>query len=315
LNAKDNFLYPPEENIMANLDQYTMQDPRKQYPPIRGFDDKMQPEPGLDKILKPQADHGENTYRGSGRLNGRKALITGGDSGIGRAVALAFAREGADVAINYLPSEEVDAQEIVCLIEEAGRKAVAIPGDISDEKFCTTLVEKTVAALGSIDILVNNAAKQQFVEELEDISSTEFTKIYATNIFAIFWITKAAVPYMPVGASIINTTSIQSYQPSPGLLAYSSTKGAITAFTKSLAKMLIKKGIRVNAVAPGPIWTPLQQSGGQPPHKLEHFGEGTPMGRPGQPAEVAPAFVFLASQESSYITAEVIGVTGGMHTP
>lgn len=300
---------------MANVHQYTMQDPRTQYPKIHGFADDMQPEPGLDKILKPQADHGEETYEGSGRLAGRKALITGGDSGIGRAVAIAFAREGADVAINYLPSEEADAQETIRWIEEAGRKGVAIPGDITDEQFCKTLVQKTVEAFGSIDILVNNAGKQQFVEDLEDINSSQFVKIFETNIFAPFWITQAAVPHMPPGASIINNTSIQSYQPSAGLLAYSSTKGAITAFTKSLAKTLIEKGIRVNAVAPGPVWTPLQQSGGQPPQKLEHFGESTPMGRPGQPAELAPAFVFLASQESSYMTAEVIGVTGGQHTP
>lgn len=300
---------------MSRLDQYTMQDPRSQYPKIEGIADDMQPEPGLDKILKPQADHGEHTYRGSGRLTGRKALITGGDSGIGRAVAIAFSREGADVVINYLPSEEADARETLRLLSDEGHKAYAIPGDITDEKFCTTLVEKTVEVLGSIDILVNNAAKQQFVEEVEDITTDEFTKIYTTNVFAIFWITKAAVPHMPPGATIINNTSIQSYQPSPGLLAYASTKGAITAFTKSLAKTLIQKGIRVNAVAPGPVWTPLQQSGGQPPKKLQHFGEKTPMGRSGQPAEIAPAFVFLASQESSYITAEVIGVTGGQHTP
>lgn len=300
---------------MANIDQYTMQDPRKQYENINGFDDKTQPEPGLDEILKPQADHGEKTYRGAGRLNGRKALITGGDSGIGRAAAIAFAREGADVAINYLPSEEVDAQETIRLIQEAGKKGLAIPGDITSENFCKELVKKTVEEFGSIDILVNNAAKQQFVEELDDITSEEFTKTFTTNVFATFWICKAAVPHMPPGASIINTTSIVSYQPSPGLLAYSSTKGAITAFTKSLAKSLIEKGIRVNAVAPGPIWTPLQQSGGQSPDKLKHFGESTPMKRPGQPAELAPAYVFLASQESSYMTAEVVGVTGGMHTP
>lgn len=300
---------------MANIDQYTMQDPRKQYENINGFDDKTQPEPGLDDILKPQADHGEKTYRGAGRLNGRKALITGGDSGIGRAAAIAFAREGADVAINYLPSEEVDAQETIRLIQEAGKKGLAIPGDITSENFCKELVKKAVEEFGSIDILVNNAAKQQFVEEVEDITSEEFTKTFTTNVFATFWICKAAVPHMPPGASIINTTSIVSYQPSPGLLAYSSTKGAITAFTKSLAKSLIEKGIRVNAVAPGPIWTPLQQSGGQSPDKLKHFGESTPMKRPGQPAELAPAYVFLASQESSYMTAEVVGVTGGMHTP
>lgn len=300
---------------MNTFDQYAMQDPRTQYPAAQAKPDESQPDPGLDAILKPQADHGEESYCGAKRLAGRKALITGGDSGIGRAVALAFAREGADVVINYLPSEEIDGQKTLSLITDAGQKAVAIPGDITDEKFCRSLVHQTVEALGSIDILINNAGKQQFVEELENLSTEQFTKTFATNVFAMFWITKAAVPHMPAGASIINTTSIQSYQPSPGLLDYASTKGAITAFTKSLAKMLIAKGIRVNAVAPGPVWTPLQQSGGQPGEKLEQFGDKVPMGRAGQPAEVAPAFVFLASQESSYITAEVIGVTGGAHLP
>jgi NAD(P)-dependent dehydrogenase (short-subunit alcohol dehydrogenase family) len=300
---------------MTNLDQHSMRDPRTQYPKTHGGKDGSQPEPGLDEILSPHADHGEESYCGANRLIGRKALITGGDSGIGRAVAIAFAREGADVVINYLPSEEVDGQKTLDLIRQANRKAIAIPGDITDENFCKSLVDKAVAELGSIDILVNNAGKQQFVENLEDITTEQFTQTYATNVFAMFWITKAAVPHMPSGASIINTTSIQSYQPSPGLLDYASTKGAITAFTKSLAKMLIKKGIRVNAVAPGPIWTPLQQSGGQPDEKLQHFGDKVPLGRAGQPAEVAPAFVFLASQESSYITAEVIGVTGGAHLP
>lgn len=300
---------------MSQNDQYTMQDPRFQYSPPHAKLDPSQPEPALDAKLQPQADHGEKTYRGSQRLMGRKALITGADSGIGRAVALAFAREGADVVINYLESEEVDAAETLKLVESAGRKGICIPGDISNEKFCNQLVEQAVSELGSIDILVNNAAKQQFVDKLEDIASEEFQKMYAVNVFAMFWITKAAVPHMPPGASIINTTSIQSYQPSPTLLSYSSTKGAITSFTKSLAKMVIKKGIRVNAVAPGPIWTPIQVAEGQSEEKLEHFGEQSIFGRPGQPAEVAPAFVFLASQESSYITAEVIGVTGGYHLP
>lgn len=292
-----------------------MQDPTKQYeqPNIDG--DIKQPEPGLDAKLEPRADHGEATYRGAGRLKGRKALITGGDSGIGRAVAIAYAREGADVAISYLPVEEIDAQKTVAFIEEAGRKAVAIPGDISDENFCRELVKQAAEALGSIDILVNNAGKQVYVEAIEDLTSEQFRKTFETNVFAMFWITKAALPHIPAGGSIINTTSIQSYQPSPGLLDYASTKGAITAFTKSLAKQLIEKGIRVNAVAPGPIWTPLQPSHGQPSEKLEKFGTNTPLGRAGQPAEVAPAFVFLASQESSYITAEVIGVTGGHHLP
>jgi NAD(P)-dependent dehydrogenase (short-subunit alcohol dehydrogenase family) len=302
---------------MKNSDQHAMQDPRTQYPKSQGQGeaDEQQPDPGLDAVLAPQADHGERSYRGAGRLDGRKALITGGDSGIGRAVAIAFAREGADVVINFLPSEEIDGQKTLNMIRQAGQKAIAIPGDITDENFCKILVKQAVEALGSIDILVNNAGKQQFVEELEDLTTKQFVETYATNVFGMFWITKAAVPHMPPGASIINTTSIQSYQPSPGLLDYASTKGAITAFTKSLAKMLIKKGIRVNAVAPGPVWTPLQQSGGQPEEKLRRFGDKVPLGRAGQPAEVAPAFVFLASQESSYITAEVIGVTGGAHLP
>lgn len=302
---------------MKNSDQHAMQDPRTQYPKSQGQGeaDEQQPDPGLDTVLAPQADHGERSYRGAGRLDGRKALITGGDSGIGRAVAIAFAREGADVVINFLPSEEIDGQKTLNMIRQTGQKAIAIPGDITDENFCKILVKQTVEALGSIDILVNNAGKQQFVEELEDLTTKQFVETYATNVFGMFWITKAAVPHMPPGASIINTTSIQSYQPSPGLLDYASTKGAITAFTKSLAKMLIKKGIRVNAVAPGPVWTPLQQSGGQPEEKLRRFGDKVPLGRAGQPAEVAPAFVFLASQESSYITAEVIGVTGGAHLP
>lgn len=297
---------------MAN--QYTIQDPTTQYPKVEN-DGRLQEEPGLDDTLVPQADHGEKTYEGKGRLEGRKALITGGDSGIGAAVAIAFAREGADVIINYLPEEEVDAKKIIAEIEDAGRVAVAIPGDIKNEAFCKELVQKTIDQFDAIDILVNNAGKQEFVEDLQDITTEQFTDTFTTNVFAMFWITKALVPYMPAGASIINTTSIQSYQPSPGLLDYASTKGAITSFTKALAKMLAPQGIRVNAVAPGPIWTPLQPSHGQPPEKLKEFGSQVPLGRPGQPAELAPAYVFLASQESSYITAEVLGVTGGNHLP
>lgn len=288
-----------------------MQDPRDQYAQPDINKDQTQTEPGLDSLLEPLADHGESTYEGKYRLKGRKALITGGDSGIGRAVAIAYAREGADVAISYLPSEESDAQEVVAEIEQTGRTALAIPGDISDEAFCGELVKQVVDKFGSIDILVNNAGKQVFVEEFDDLTSEQFQQTFATNIFGMFWLTKAAVPNMPVGATIINTTSIQSYQPSPGLLDYASTKGAITTFTKGLSGMLISKGIRVNAVAPGPIWTPLQPSFGQPSEKLASFGEDTPMGRAGQPAELAPTYVFLASQESSYITGEIIGVTGG----
>lgn len=291
-----------------------MQDPTKQYPKIVN-DGRLQSEPGLDSALDPKADLGESTYQGNGRLLGRKALITGGDSGIGGAAAIAYAREGADVAIVYLPSEENDAKRIVAEIESTGQKALALPGDIKDESFCKEIVDKTVAMFGSIDILVNNAGKQEFEADLQKLSTEQFIDTFTTNVFAMFWITKAAVPHMPAGASIINTTSIQSYQPSPGLLDYASTKGAITSFTKSLAKMVAEKGIRVNAVAPGPIWTPLQPSHGQPPEKLKEFGQQVPLGRPGQPAELAPSYVFLASQESSYITAEVIGVTGGNHLP
>lgn len=300
---------------MSRKNQYTMQDPRDQHKQPDIDKDQVQEEPGLDKDLEPLADHGELTYEGRERLKGRKALITGGDSGIGAAVAIAFAREGADVAISYLPEEEVDARKIIKEIEAAGVKALPVPGDIKSEGFCRDMVEEVADAFGSIDILVNNAGKQVYVEKFEDLTSDQFQTTFAINVFAMFWITQAAVPYMPAGSSIINTTSIQSYQPSPGLLDYASTKGAITAFTKSLAKMLVEKGIRVNAVAPGPIWTPLQPSHGQPPEKLEKFGEKTPIGRAGQPAELAPTYVFLASQESSYITAEVIGVTGGQHLP
>lgn len=300
---------------MNDKDQYTMQNPTTQYPKSDVIPKQSQPEPGLDENLLPHADHGEKTYKGSGRLQGRKALITGGDSGIGRAVAIAFAREGADVAINYLPDEMADAEDVLAAIKLAGQKGVGIPCDITDEKNCKTMVETAAKELGGIDILVNNAGKQVYVENIEDLSSEQFQETFTTNVFAMFWISKAAIPHMPDGASIINTTSIQSYQPSPGLLDYASTKGAITAFTKSLAKMLAEKGIRVNAVAPGPIWTPLQPSHGQPQEKLVEFGSDVPLGRPGQPAELAPAYVFLASQESSYITAEVIGVTGGNHLP
>ncbi|MDX1677219.1 SDR family oxidoreductase [Arsukibacterium sp.] len=300
---------------MKNNNQFSMQDPRKQYSTGNTAHDPSQPDPGLDAKLSPAADHGEDSYQGSGRLQGRKALITGGDSGIGRAVAIAFAREGADVVINYLPSEQQDGETTLKHMKKAGVNAYAVPGDIADEAFCQELVAQTISKLGSIDILVNNAGKQQFVAELADLSTEQFQRTFTTNVFAMFWLCKAAEKHMPAGASIINTSSIQSYQPSAGLLDYAATKGAITNFTKGLAKMLIAKGIRVNAVAPGPIWTPLQQSGGQPPEKLDNFGKHVPMGRPGQPAELAPAYVFLASQESSYMTAEVIGVTGGEHLP
>jgi len=293
-----------------NKDQYTMTDPRSQYP-VMDIPPQLQPEPGLDDKLIPKADHGETTYRGSERLKGRKALITGGDSGIGRAVAIAFAREGADVVINYLPAEEVDAQETIRTCLEAGVKVEGYPGDISSEDFCKSLIVQAVKVLGSIDILVNNAGKQVYVPSIENLSTEQLEKTFQTNIFAMFWLVKYALPHMKPGATIINTTSIQSYQPSPGLLDYASTKGAITTFTKGLSAQLVEKGIRVNAVAPGPIWTPLQPSYGQPEEKITKFGQSAPLGRAGQPAELAPAYVYLASQESSYVTGEVLGVTGG----
>ncbi len=265
--------------------------------------------------MVPKPDHGEDSYRGFGRLEGRRALITGADSGIGRAVAIAFAREGADIVLNYLPSEEADAKEVVGLVEAAGRRAVAMPGDLSNEAFCSELIEGSRAALGGIDILVNNAGKQTAQKDIADITTEQFDKTFRTNVYSMFWLCKAALPHMPPGATIINTTSIQSYQPSQTLLDYASTKAAITAFTHALAKQVASKGIRVNAVAPGPVWTPLQPSGGQPREKIPDFGSEVPMGRPGQPAELAPIYVLLASQESSYVTGEVYGVTGGNHLP
>lgn len=236
--------------------QHTMQDPTSQYttPP---FSKQKQPEPGLAQKMDPKPDHGEETYKGSNRLAGRKALITGGDSGIGRATAIAFAREGADVAINYLESEEADAKEVIKLIEQTGNKAVALPGDISDEEFCKTLVEDAVKELGGLDILANIAGKQISLDKIDQLTTDQFDQTFKTNVYAMFWLCKYALPHLPAGASIINTGSIQSYQPSPNLLDYASTKSAIIGFTKSLAKQLADKGIRVNAVAPGPIWTPL----------------------------------------------------------
>lgn len=296
---------------MNSNDQHTMQDPRYQYDQPAIPKDQTQPEPGKDADLTPQAEHGEDTYVGSGKLNGRKALITGGDSGIGRAVAIAYAKEGADVAIVYLPEEREDALQVIETIKKSGRQALGLEGDIKDEQFCLDVIKQVVDALGSIDILVNNAGKQVFVEDIKDLTTKQFEDTFKTNIFAMFWLSKAAIDHMPAGSTIINTTSIQSYQPSPGLLDYASTKGAITSFTKGLSQMLIEKGIRVNGVAPGPIWTPLQPSHGQPSEKLAEFGKDTPIGRAGQPAELAPVYVFLASQESSYITGEIIGVTGG----
>jgi NAD(P)-dependent dehydrogenase (short-subunit alcohol dehydrogenase family) len=301
-------------NTATTKNQFAMQDPLKQYPQPE-FDKQPQSEPGLAQEMSPKPDHGEESYKGFGRLAGRKALITGADSGIGRATAIAFAREGADIVLNYLESEEKDAKEVVELIEAAGQKAVTIPGDISEESFCKTLVEQGHKALGGLDILVNVAGKQQAVENIEDLTNEQFDQTFKTNVYALFWICKAAVPLLPPGATIINTSSIQAYQPSPNLLDYASTKSTIVAFTKSLAKQVAAKGIRANVVAPGPVWTPLQISGGQPMEKIPNLGAKLPLERPGQPAELAPIYVLLASQESSYVTGEVYGVTGGNPLP
>lgn len=278
------------------------------------FPRQPQPAPGLAGKMTPQPDHGEKTYRGSGRLLGRKALITGGDSGIGRAVAIAYAREGADVAIGYLPEEESDAAEVIKLIEAEGRKAVALPGDIRSEEFCKKLVSDAVTQLGGLDILVNNAGRQQFNESIRTLSTEDFDATFKTNVYALFWITKAAVDHLPRGASIINTSSVQAYKPSDILLDYAQTKASIVAFTKALAKQLGEEGIRVNAVAPGPYWTPLQSSGGQPQDKVTEFGATTPLGRPGQPAEIAPLYVTLASVESSFTSGQVWCSDGGTGT-
>lgn len=290
--------------------KYPIQDPREQYTQGK-IPKQTQQEPGLDSELLPRADHGEDSYEGSDRLRGRKALVTGGDSGIGRAVAIAYAREGADVAISYLPSEQSDADDVTQLLEAAGVKVVAIAGDLSNETFARQLVSEAHSQLGGLDIVVNNAGKQIFNDDITTLPTEQLVKTFSVNIFAMFWIVQEALRYLPAGASIINTSSIQATQPSPGLLDYAATKGAITNFTKGLAQQLTPKGIRVNAVAPGPVWTPLQPSHGQSQEKLMTFGNDTPLGRPGQPAELAGAYVFLASQESSYISGEVIGVTGG----
>ena len=294
---------------MADL--HTLQDPTKQYP-LPKFKHQPQRVPGSDRKMQPKADHGEQSYRGSGRLPNRKALVTGGDSGIGRAAAIAFAREGADVVINYLPSEESDAKEVVELIEAAGRKAYAIPGDLSNESFCKKLIQQAHKKLGGLDVLAVVAGKQHAVEKITDITTKQLEETYKVNVFALFWLCKAALPLMPKGASIITTASIQATHPSPSLLDYAPTKAAILAFTRALARQVAEDGIRVNCVAPGPVWTPLQTSGGQPDKKIPAFGTETPMKRPGQPVEMAPLYVLLASQESSYVTGEVYGATGGL---
>ncbi|MET0746062.1 MAG: SDR family oxidoreductase [Microvirga sp.] len=279
------------------------------------FPSQTQPWPGLAGRMDPRPDHGEASYKGSGRLRGRKALITGGDSGMGRAAAIAFAREGADVAISYYPDEEPDAREVVDLIRKEGRLAVALPGDIRDEALCQRIVADAVRQLGGLDILVNNASRQQQRPSLLDITSDDFDATIKTNIYAMFWLTKAALPHLGPGSAIIQTTSEQAYDPSENLVDYAMTKAAMMNFTKSLAKQLGPKGIRVNGVAPGPIWTPLQVSGGATQEKLQQFGGNTPLGRPGQPAELASIYVQLAAEDASYATGQVYGAAGGGGQP
>ncbi|QKD05336.1 SDR family oxidoreductase [Mesorhizobium loti] len=287
-----------------------MSDPATKYT-SEAFKEQRQQWPALQREMDPVPDCGETSYRGSNRLAGRKALVTGGDSGIGRAAVIAFAREGADVAINYFPSEEPDAQDVAELIRAEGRKAILIPGDLTDQQFCRDLVERAHRELGGIDILVNNAAYQQSKASIADISFEQFDRTLKTNLYAMFWITKSALPLMKAGAAIINTASVNSFNPGEELLDYATTKGGIAVFTKGLAKQLAKHGIRVNAVAPGPVWTPLQVAGGQLPGKLKEFGQDTPLGRAGQPAELAPLFVLLASGEITYTDGSVFGANGG----
>lgn len=304
----------PENSVGMNQGAPPLQDPREGFP-HPPFKEQSQPWPGLAGKMTPRPDHGETSYRGSGKLLGRRALITGGDSGIGRAAAIAFAREGADVAISYLPAEEPDAKEVIDLIQRAGRKALALPGDIREEAHCQDMVARVIAAFGGIDLLVNNAGRQHSYESILDIPTDYFDWTLKTNLYALFWITKAAVAHMPPGSSIVNTASVNAYDPSENLLDYSLTKGGIVAFTKGLAKQMIKRGIRVNGVAPGPFWTPLQVSGGQTEKNLREFGQTTPMGRPGQPAEIAHVYVQLAAAESTYVTGQIYGESGGRGQP
>jgi NAD(P)-dependent dehydrogenase (short-subunit alcohol dehydrogenase family) len=277
------------------------------------FPQERLPYPGRESEMTPRPDFGEASYQGHGRLMGKVALITGADSGIGRAVALAFAREGADVLVSYL-NEHSDAEETARVVRDVGRQAVLVPGDISEEAHCRSLVERTMAELGKLDVLVNNAAYQMTREGIEQIPDGEWEHTFNTNIFAMYYLCKAAWPHLPPGGAIINTASIQAYQPSPQLLPYASTKGAIVTFSKALAQEGAERGIRVNVVAPGPVWTPLiPATMGE--EKAQQFGQDSPLGRPAQPVELAPLFVFLASNESGYITGEVVGVTGGKPLP
>lgn len=296
------------------MSQYTFCDPRSQYP-RPPFHKQPQSTPGLAIEMDPQPDHGETSYKGSGKLEGRKVLITGGDSGIGKAVAIAFMREGAHVAINFKEEESPDVKELQEVFEKDDRPLFCFPGDITDPAFCNELITSASKSLGGLDSLILNAGKQTYVESFDDLSFEQFSLTYKTNIFAPFWLLKAASSYLHPDSSVIITSSIQAYSPSPGLVDYASTKAAEKAFVQALGAQWIKsRGIRVNAVAPGPVWTPLQPSGGQPQDVIEQFGYEVPLGRPAQPAELAPVYVFLASQESSYVSGETYGVTGGNPT-
>jgi NAD(P)-dependent dehydrogenase (short-subunit alcohol dehydrogenase family) len=285
-------------------------DPQTRYP-SGPFPEQRQKWPALQRDMRPVPDSGETSYRGSGRLTGRKALVTGGDSGIGRAAAIAFSREGADVAINYYPTEEPDAQDVARLLRSEGHKVVLIPGDLTDEKFCRDLIARANRELGGLDILVNNAAYQQSKKSIAEVSAEQFDRTMKTNLYAMFHLSKAAIPLMKPGASIINTASVNSVMPEEELLDYATTKGGILIFTKALAKQVAKQGIRVNAVAPGPIWTPLQVAGGQLPGKMGEFGQDTPLGRAGQPAELAALYVTLADPTVSFTTGSTFGANGG----
>jgi NAD(P)-dependent dehydrogenase (short-subunit alcohol dehydrogenase family) len=290
------------------------QEPTLQHPKHEGhapaFPQEPIEPPGLEQEMTPRADHGEDSYRGLGRLDGRVALVTGGDSGIGRAVAIAYAREGADVAISYLAEEEEDAQETRRWIEQAGKKALLLPGDIRDEQHCRRIVERTIAELGGLDVLVNNAAFQRSYDRIEEVTAEDVERTFATNVYAMVWLCRAALPTMPPGSAIINTSSIQAYDPSPTLMPYAMTKAAIVSFTKSFAKLAMQQGVRVNAVAPGPVWTPLIPST-LPEEHVKQFGSNTSFERPAQPVELAPLFVFLASNEARYVSGEVYAATGG----
>jgi len=291
-----------------------LRDPKTKYP-APPFPGQSQAWPGLASKMDPVPDHGEKSYRGTGRLLGRKALITGGDSGMGRAAAIAYAREGADVAINYFPTEQPDASEVISLVEAEGRVALALPGDLRDEAFCQKMVEDAVKGLGGLDIVVSNAGRQKSNESILDITTEQFDWTIKTNIYAPFWIIKAALPHLKPGSVIIGTTSEQATDPSPDLYDYAQTKAATTNYVRSLAKQLASKGIRVNGVAPGPVWTALQVSGGASQEKLKKFGGQTPMGRPGQPAELASIYVQLAAEDASYATGQIYGAAGGSGMP